>query len=286
MIDLIVLVIVALCVLRGYLRGVVLALVCLGALVFAYAGSIVLGPGVARFLADQGMPGVWAWLVGPACAGMAIYISLRVAGSLLDRKLGRTRRGDLHAWNRKLGMLGGLVVGLLISLCVLFLVDGVLKAAGGSGDGRLVRAARASRLRRMVSDYNPANRFIKVVELLRILGRHPDLVQQIDRPAHLQELLERQAVRDVLNEPDLMEAWQEKRYDDLLENEKLRAVWDDEELREMLFSQETLDALNQMADEAREKAASESEQADAPEGDETPDEPDEGDRLNPGPFDP
>jgi len=256
MIELVVLMLIALCAFRGYLRGILIGVLSLVALVGAVAGSAAVAPRLATYVAGHTEMSVPAsYVLARVAAAILIFVSLRVCAVIVAEKLGRTERGDMRAWNRRLGVLAGVVMGIVTSLFFLFAVDLYVKA-NPNANTRLVSAAGASPLRRVVSDHNPADRLmLDVLVRLYVHGRrNPEVAERLKNSPQIQSLLDEAAVQAVVNDQALVEAVNAKKVHEIVNNENLRLLVKDEEIRKRLFSDEMRSELNKIAEWAEQRA--------------------------------
>jgi uncharacterized membrane protein required for colicin V production len=254
MIDIILVVVVFFLGVRGYLRGAVLSLLGLAALVVAVIASAPLGPIVGRSLAAQSHLSLGSsYLLGRILAGVAIYIPAIVLAHIVDRRVGRDEEGELRSWNRSLGVLGGLLSGVVIALLLLFVLDVAVKVLP-AGEGWLMEASRTSLLRRAVSPHNPADRFLvtDLLKVLRVAQDDPDVLRQLRQTEAFRRLLAHPDVQPLLEDEGLARAVRDQQLERILENENLRRVLADRELRRMIFSPEMRQAIRDVLAEARE----------------------------------
>jgi len=256
MFDLIVILLVLACVVAGYLRGVLLDALAFAALLIAWTASARLGPGLGQALV--GGPDTSAlrgYLVGRIVAGLLIYASLRICASLVSRKFGRTRRGITHGWNRKLGALSGFLFGALLALAVLLGADTLLKVYPDAS-GAVAASARSSRLRRLVSAHNPADRYLltDALRLLRVAAQNPEVLSELGTEERIQQVLNQPDIRSVMQDEELQKAVRRGDLDAVLNNPNLRRLLESKEARQSIFSPETRAALDELLRQAEAEA--------------------------------
>ena len=247
MVDLAVVLIVVVSALWGYMRGILRRVLFIASLVVAYLGSAPLGPWLGGMIAARvDWPANACYTVGRIAGGLLIYVSLTVCAQVMDRKLGHTRAGYMRLWNRNWGLVGGLASGLLIALIVLFVADSMLKAFP-EASGSLAEAARRSTLRRMVSRFNPGDRFLvtDVLRLLRASRDDPAAVQRLSEQEEVRSLLEHPDVRSVMNDAELGRALRAGEVDVVLQNENLRRLLKSRDLRQRLVAPGIREALKE-----------------------------------------
>jgi hypothetical protein len=253
MVDLIAVLVAAFCAFRGWLRGVLVSILSLAALVGAYVASGAVAPGLATSVAAHTSASVaWSYALARLGSGVLIFISLRIAASLLEQKLGRDRRGEVRSWNRRLGLLAGLVIGTFTALIFLLAADCYAKVSRNK-QGRLAQAIERSFLRALVSRYNPTDRLMLDV-LVRLYPHRndPDVKSRLSEDDRIRFLLDNETLRSVLEDEELKQALSEKKVRDVLDNENLKALLADRDLRRQLFAPETRKALAEIADWADE----------------------------------
>jgi hypothetical protein len=237
--------------LLGLVRGILHEALMVAALGVAYAASGALAGPVGGVIAGRGWlePGA-AHVAGRVLGGIAIFLSLSVAVRLADRRLGRTPRGVVVAWNRNLGALAGFVFGALLAFCVLCLVDAVWKAAPES-EGRWARAARDSYLRRLVSPINPADRFLVTdsLKLVRGAQEDPEALHGLRQRPVFRRLVRHPTVQAILQDEELMEAIRRRDVARVGRDEKIHRLLSDPEVRELIFSEEMRRVLRESAGE-------------------------------------
>jgi uncharacterized membrane protein required for colicin V production len=245
MVDLAALLIIVLSAIRGFLRGALLSFLALVALVAAFLASGPLGPIVARLMLDrEGWTVGTAGLVGRLVAGACIYALLLVGAHLVARKVGRTREGRLRPWNRNLGLLGGLLSGAILVLILVFLVDLGLKVSPNAS-GVMVRSARRSVLRRMVSPINPADRFA-VTDALRVLRaaqQDPQVLKRLRQDPAVREVLEHPDMKPLLQDRELADAIRAYNVEAVFSNDNVRRAMGNPELRRQITSPRVRAAL-------------------------------------------
>jgi len=255
MLDALVVAVVLLFVLLGFLRGILHGGLVLCALGVAYlaSGRLEAPFGSLLLSLSQLRPAV-AYTLGRVLGGVLVYASLRVAVSVADRRIGRTRHGVLQPWNRNLGAVVGLVFGAGLGLCLLCLADALYKAFPES-DTWLVRAAQGSYLRRLVSPHNPADRLL-VTDSLRVVSaarRDPEKLAELEQEDVFRRLAEHPTVRAILEDEELMDAIRRQDIVRVARDEKIRRLLTDPELRRLIFSEQMREAIRKAAGELREE---------------------------------
>ncbi len=193
---------------------------------------------------------------------MLIFASLRVSAWAVNRKFGKTKLGVTHRWNRNLGAVVGALSGLVTVLVILFVADSVVKAFP-EREGRLLGLARSSGLRRMVTDMNPADRFLltDVLRLLRAARRDPEVTRKLRQRPEIRELLEDPDFRRVAQDEELVRAMDQQDFGRVLRDDDFQRLLANEELIGRLFSREVRTAVREVVEEAK---ASEEEPESAP----------------------
>jgi len=245
MLDFFVALVLILSVIWGYLRGFLYDLLGLVGLVVAYVGSAPFGESLAGALArNSAMSAGTAYVVARVVAGVLIYISLKISATVANRKFGKTETGVTRRWNRNLGALGGLLSGLAMVLILLFLADAVAKAFPESTSA-FVRTAERSRLRRMVSGFNPADRFLltDTLRLMQAARDDPEVKRRLREDPHIQAIVQDETLQRVLQDEELQSAVERGDYAEALRNEHVREVLSDRELMHELLSEETQRAI-------------------------------------------
>jgi len=211
MLDALVVAVVLLFVLLGFLRGILHGGLVLCALGVAYlaSGRLEAPFGSLLLSLSQLRPAV-AYTLGRVLGGVLVYASLRVAVSVADRRIGRTRHGVLQPWNRNLGAVVGLVFGAGLGLCLLCLAG----------------AAQGSYLRRLVSPHNPADRLL-VTDSLRVVSaarRDPEMLAELEQEDVFRRLAEHPTVRAILEDEELMDAIRRQDIVRVARDEKIRSA--------------------------------------------------------------
>lgn len=251
MVDLIAILAVVLCALLGYIRGGLMAVLGLMALIVAYFASALVGPPLGAVIAAHSRcPAVTAYLMGRIAGGVLIYVLLMAPAVILARKMGRTERGKLRMWNRGIGAFFGVVWGACLALVLLFLADVATKVVP-EATGRLADSARRSVLRRCVSSLNPADRFLvtDILRLLRAARQDPEVFQRLRAHEQFRQLQEHPAFKRVSEDRKLTEAIHSRDVAAILRNENLRRLLADKELRRRILSPEIRLALQEVLPE-------------------------------------
>lgn len=231
MVDLVAIAVLAFCAVRGYFRGAVRNVLELAALAVAYFGSGPFASPIGRILtAWTGLSAGAAYLGGRAIAALCIYVPLAIAATIADRRFGRTKEGKRKRWNRILGAAFGFAFGLFVALLFLFLADVGVKVFP-SASGFAVRSARASFLRRGVSRFNPADRFL-ITDVLRLLRAARD------DPEVLRRLSEHRQIRTIMNHPLFRKLQQDEQFAAALRNQQITAVLSNRNLQNLLADKE------------------------------------------------
>ncbi len=253
-VDIILLLILAACVVWGFMRGGIEDILGLGALVVAFVASAPLGQPLGSVLGSNfgWSPGV-SYLVARIVAGFCIYIPLLILASYIDRRLGRSEQGIPHPWNRVLGFVWGLGSGLVLFFLLLFSMDVALKVFPDAS-GWIVRQARQSRLRQWASSINPADRYLvtDVLKFYRVRRQDPTVVQRLREEPEVQKLLENPAFKRLLDDKAVAEAVRQRNLGAVLTNENFRLVLQDRDLRAQILSP----AMHQAFERAMEKPSS------------------------------
>jgi hypothetical protein len=229
----------------GYLRGGFYDLLGLAALVVAYAGSVPFAEPVGSALAGTlGLSMGVAYVLGRVAAGLLIFVSLKVSAMVLNRTLGQTPEGVNRPWNRNLGATIGFVTGLVIVLVLVFLADGLYKAFPDSSSG-FIHAARRSHIRRLLSPYNPADRFLvtDVLRLIRVAREDPAVLEALGRDERIRTVMQDPAIRAVAEDRELMQAISDRELGQVLKNENLRNLLDNKELLGKVLSPDVRQAI-------------------------------------------
>jgi uncharacterized membrane protein required for colicin V production len=252
MIDIIILAIVVGAALVGYLVGALRAIIVLGALVVTYLATRALMPGLVERLEGTVGDSPLVTVVLYAIVGLAVFVSASIAGRILNRRLGHTKRGDVRPWNRQLGALVGLVGGVVLGLIVLLGLDAYAAMLPQDAEGRLAHAVRGSRLRRAVAPHNPLRRYLvtDALQTLALARQDPRVLEDLREDPHIRNLMDHPKVQSAVQDEELRRAIESKDVRALMENENLREVYEDEELRDQIFSQETREALRRVRQRA------------------------------------
>ncbi len=247
MVDLVAIAIVMLCALVGYMRGGLVGVLSLIALVLAFVVSAPVGPAVAGIIASRTQwPVVATYLAGRMAAFAFVYMLLMVPTLILARKLGQTEWGEVRGWNRLLGGVSGLISGLLLAVVLLLLIDVVLKVMPEVTTGPAAWA-HASVLRKWASPHNPADRFLvtDVLRLLRAAREDPAVLDRLREQPYVQQLLEQPDFRAVREDEGLARAIQKRDIEAIIKDENLRRVLANSELRAQVLAPEMRLAIQQ-----------------------------------------
>jgi len=252
MIDVLVLVILAAFVFWGFERGVLNAVMTLAAIVVAAIISAQLAPGLARHLV--GVEVALRYPVARVGSLLVAWMSLRVSGGVIARRYGRTERGEVRLWNRRIGALAGLVSGLTVALTLLFALDTFVQVAPDA-EGRVAKWAQASFLRRTARPFNPLNKLHMdvLVPLALKAQKDPTVIEKLAENEAVKRILEHPAIQAVLADKELMAAVHEGRVEDIIRNENVRVVLADKDLRRMLGSDELRQAIKEACAEPEEE---------------------------------
>ncbi|KPK65963.1 MAG: hypothetical protein AMK73_01350 [Planctomycetes bacterium SM23_32] len=246
MVDLAAILVIVLSAVRGFLRGALLSLFTLVALVGAFVASAPVGPPVARFLmAREGWSGGLSYVLGRVIAGICIYVPLAILAHVADRKIGRTKKGELRPWNRNLGLIGGIASGLIVVLVLLFVVDLALKVYPAK-TGLVVQSARRSLLRRVASAFNPADRFLVTdgLRVLRAAQNDPQVLERLREDPEIRQLLEHPDLQPLLADQKLAQALRQYDLEAVLANQNVRKALANGELRAQMTSPRVRAALH------------------------------------------
>lgn len=244
-VDLVLILIVVLCIVWGYTRGGVLDILGLAALLAACLFSAPIAPLLARvFLAHTSWSAGVSYVVARLVAGLCIYIPLIVLAGFIDRRIGRSEEGVPHPWNRLLGAACGLATGLAFLFILLFLVDVGVKVFPDAS-GWPVESARGSVLRRCVSTFNPADRYLLTdgLRLVRAARQDPEVFGRLSKDPDVRRLLDAPALKALLEDKEFVAAARARNIGAVVSNEHFRRVLEDKELREIIVSPELHAAL-------------------------------------------
>jgi len=242
MIDVLVLIILAGFLFWGYEKGVLSAAMTLAAMVVAAFVSAYLAPGVAGYL--TGLEPTARYPVARVGSLLVAWISLRISGRVIARRYGRTERGEVRLWNRRIGGLAGLISGLTVVLIVLSVLDTYVQVAPDE-EGRLAVWARGSFLRRVVHPFNPLNKppLDVLVTLVVRARKDPAVIEKLAEDERVRQIREHPAIQAMLQDKDLMATLREGRVEEFIRHQKVRNAWDDPDLHAMLASNELRQAI-------------------------------------------
>jgi len=124
--------------------------------------------------------------------------------------------------------------------------DSLLKVFPEAG-GSFVESARNSSFRRLVSGFNPADRFLVTdcLRLLRVARQDPEVLRRLSEREEVRELLEHPDVQAVLTDESLHRAVAEGRLDEVFGNANLKRLLGNADLRRRMLSPELRAALTQ-----------------------------------------
>jgi len=259
MLDVLVIIVVLAFVGIGYLSGILHEGLTICALAFSYFASASLEGPIGALVLSVGWPGpAMAYTLGRVLGGVLIYVSLRVAIHIADRRFGRTRQGVLQPWNRNLGAFAGLLFGLGLGCCILCIADAAYKACPEC-EGRWAKAAQASALRKLVAPYNPADRLLVTdsLKLIRLAKDRPARLEELRQTDLIRKLIDHPTIQEILADAELMDAIHARDVKRVARDEKIHALLKDRELRRMIFSEEVRAALRETLAEWEEEAEGE-----------------------------
>jgi hypothetical protein len=262
MLDVALVLLVAVFMLVGYMRGVLHGALMCASLLIAYRVSAELAaPFALIFLQVVEAPSSIIYTLGRLTGGVVAFCSLAVAAGVLDARFGRTPRGYLQPWNRNMGWLAGLTFGALVAFCILCAADAFNKAYP-EAEGGLAAAVRNSQLRTLVSPYNPADRLFIVdsLRLMRAATEEPAKLEKLKQHTAVARLLDSPKIQAVLDDAELMESIRRHDIPRIASDKKILAIIQDEELRSLLFS----DSMRQAIHEAMEEKPSAAKRQAAP----------------------
>ncbi|HUU42479.1 MAG TPA: CvpA family protein [Planctomycetota bacterium] len=226
---------IILCGVMGLFQGILTQLFRVGGLVLIvlYARSVT--EPVGEWLARQFnlMPLV-AYYVALVVGGLIIYAFCAFAGRAVSRML-KKRGGTAHGANRVLGGLVGLVHGLVIA----FLAASVLQMVPHEALGdypRLQTDLRSSRAVPLVADVNPLPqlRFLRYVDDYKALLSDPQAQEIFERPPEFVKLRDNPKFREAVSDPKLLELIEQKRWPEVVVQDKVVSLLFDPEVREIL----------------------------------------------------
>jgi len=148
-------VIFLLCVLIGYMKGIVRAALLVGCVTAAYYLSKPLASPIGGFIHRwTGLAVDVSLIAGQSLGGLAVYAVCSLVSDFLARPIERDEHGFVRSWNRHLGALVGLATGAALIFAGVCVADALVKSMP-SRKTYLFRTLRSSRLRRYVSNVNP-----------------------------------------------------------------------------------------------------------------------------------
>ncbi|MFP4057159.1 MAG: CvpA family protein [Candidatus Brocadiia bacterium] len=247
--------------LLAYWRGLLRKLAGIAAILIACVAVAFGGKELASLVAGQ-------WELDPA----AIYIPVCIAGWLLvfilcrltfgflARKLGSAEDGKPRPWNRKLGALFGAIEGLALCWFVVGVMDCIPEDRRAQHAPGLHEQMKASFFTQLTHATNPAA-YLELQPLisdLAVLSQYPQLLNQLEEDEDVQELLQHEKVKAILEDEALVEEWQEGHYPYVLADRKVREALEDPEVRGALRRVPLRDAVHRLAEEARQREEAES----------------------------
>jgi len=189
-VDLVVLILLALFVLHGLYRGLLVQVFSL----IALAGVVLLSPYLGRafqraLLGITSFAPTFCMVLGTFIAGLILYILIRIGLNLGFHHLGREEETHrLRPWNKVAGgILGGVKGGVLLWLffCLIFTFPLEVERMPGGG------ALRRSRFGQVVTKWNPVAR-TRAAQVLT------GLMEVLDDPVGREALIRDVAVQDFL----------------------------------------------------------------------------------------
>lgn len=255
MLDLIAILAVLFFMLIGYLRGVLREGLTLGALIFTFYASGQVAPQAGELILKVAdLPQGAAYTVGRAVAGMIIFLSFYLAIRIIDRHLGRTPQGRPVGWNRRLGLLAGLLVGVGLVFCTLCVADALQKTYPES-EAWWARTSRRSWLREWVAPFNPADRLAVTgyLTVFQQISRDPESIEGLQEKEPFQKLMKHELIQEILDDEELMQSIHQRDIGRVARDAKIRRLLSDAELRKIMFSPEMREAMREVAEERKER---------------------------------
>ena len=245
MIDVVCIFVVLIFVGLGFVRGILHEALAVGGLVASYAGSRALGRPLTRLLLSAwSMPAGAAENLARIFAGTLMFLSLLVAVRMIDKHVGRTRRGVVVPWNRNLGALAGVAFGAGVVFSVLCVVDAFYKVSPG-GEGWWSRAVADSSLRGWVQKRNPADRLLVTdsLKFFRAVAQDEELRESLKASDEFRQLWGHETVEAIREDTELMtaitsaaESKDLRQFQKVGKHKKVHALLKDRKLRAALLS--------------------------------------------------
>lgn len=194
--------------LLGYARGILREALYTGAVVGAWIGSGRLAGHFAPMLRAVGVPASSIPTLSKIAAGVAVFFVLSLVARGADRAIGRDREGEVKPWNRRLGTLAGLSIGILVAVFLVALGDAFLQTFP-KRTGPLARELKESYLRKQVAEVDAARR-LRMTDFLKTVRNPEKLERELSKQRRLRELLEDPEVRRMLREHEKQKAFADR----------------------------------------------------------------------------
>ena len=191
--------------LLGYVRGILREVLYTGAVVGAWIGSGRLAEHFAPMLQAVGIPASSVPTLSKIAAGVAVFFVLSLVARGADRAIGRDREGEVKPWNRRLGTLAGLAIGVMVAVFLVALGDAFLQTFP-KRSGPLAKELKQSYLRKQVAEVEAARR-LHMTEFLKTVRNPKALERELSKQRQLRELLQDPEVRRLLREHEKQKAF-------------------------------------------------------------------------------
>lgn len=193
--------------LLGYVRGILREVLYTGAVVGAWIGSGRLSEHFAPMLRAVGVPSGTIPTLSRITAGVAVFFVLSLVARGADRAIGRDREGTVKPWNRRLGTLAGLSIGVMVAVFLVALGDAYLQTFP-KRSGALTKELQQSYLRSQVAEVEAARR-LRMTEFLKTVRNPKALERELSKQRRLRELLQDPEVQRLLREHERQRAFAE-----------------------------------------------------------------------------
>lgn len=240
----------------SYVRGLLLKLAGIAALIVASLGAKLLGQLIAHWAAARW--NIQTMTVLYVVCTLVAWVVLFILGLLVLRRLakwmGSNKEGKPAAWNKLLGGVLGLGQMLLFCWFLLAIVDAVPEDYRARHIGPLHREMEASWFCLAVHATNPAARLElqPLIDDVSAIAAQPAALKSLQDEDVVRKLSRNPKIEEILADPKLLEEFRAGKLRRFFSDRRVRDALEDSEIRATLREADLRDTLRRLAAEARE----------------------------------
>lgn len=231
--DIVLIVLVAIFILIGALRGLIPQLFNLAGLILAYFLARPFGGLMEGFFQKFNLSPTAAHLTSIIVAGLVVYFIVSIIGRFINRQV-KEGAGGLSWRNRMWGGIIGLMKGALVALAILFIID-VIPQQLPAEPGKESKPLSQSPALKFAHYVNPLPNTQYIQHLTTVL-KDPKTVEKIQNDPDYQKLLANPQVQDIMDDNEIKRAIEKSDYKFLFHNEKLKKLAQDKEVRGLVLN--------------------------------------------------